>query len=101
MRVHHTTEGEARAGEKEFFLGEVKVQPVVASEEGLDIILVRFSGRANVYHARPQSACTMPGHPSDEGSEPRPAGRHRVIPAGRALARRDRDSHFVPVDRAR
>lgn len=49
MRVHHTPESEARAGEKEFFLGDVKVRPVVASEEGLDIILVRFSPGARTY----------------------------------------------------
>lgn len=48
MRVHHTPGSEARAGEKEFFLGEVKVQPIVAGE-GLDIVLVRFSPGARTY----------------------------------------------------
>jgi len=57
MKVHRTPPSSARAGEKEFFLGEVSVQPIVSPGEGLDIILVRFSPGARTYlhtHAVPQ-----------------------------------------------
>jgi quercetin dioxygenase-like cupin family protein len=57
VKVHRTPESASRPGESEYFLGEVQVQPIVGSEDGLDIILVRFSAGARTYlhtHAVPQ-----------------------------------------------
>lgn len=56
MRVIRTPESAART-ETEFFVGEVKVQPIVPGEDGLDIVLVRFSAGARTYlhtHRVPQ-----------------------------------------------
>jgi quercetin dioxygenase-like cupin family protein len=57
MKLHHTPESAARPGEAEFFVGEVRVQPIVPPEEGLDIVLVRFAPGARTYlhtHHQPQ-----------------------------------------------
>lgn len=49
MRVHRTPES-AAAVQTEFFTGgEVKVQPIVAPKDGLDIVLVRFAPGARTY----------------------------------------------------
>ena len=48
----------------EFFVGEVRVQPVVSAAEGIDIIVVRFSAGARTYlhsHAAPQVLHCMEG----------------------------------------
>lgn len=102
MRVHHTPESEARPGEKEFFLGEVRVQPIVGTEEGLDIILVRFSPGARTYlhtHDVPQVLHCTEGRgvlaTKDQQNLVEP-GDIVVVPAGEehwhgATA----DSHFV------
>jgi quercetin dioxygenase-like cupin family protein len=58
MKVHHTPESAAEDGGKTFFVGgKVRVQVVVTPEEGIDIVLVRFSPGARTYlhtHAAPQ-----------------------------------------------
>ncbi len=55
MRVHHTPEV-AEPGPPTFFVGEVTMQPIT-TEDGLDIVLVRFSPGARTYwhtHVSPQ-----------------------------------------------
>jgi quercetin dioxygenase-like cupin family protein len=58
MKVHHTPASAAEDGGRQFFVGgEVRVQPIVSPQEGLDIVLVRFSPGARTYlhtHAVPQ-----------------------------------------------
>ena len=48
MHVIRTPESAASV-ETQFFVGEVRVQPVVAPEDGLDIVLVRFSAGARTF----------------------------------------------------
>ncbi len=48
MRVIRTPESAANV-ETQFFVGEVRVQPIVPPEDGLDIVLVRFSPYARTY----------------------------------------------------
>jgi quercetin dioxygenase-like cupin family protein len=57
MKVHRTPESAAVDAGHEFFVGNVKVQPIVSADEGIDIVLVRFSPNARTYlhtHAAPQ-----------------------------------------------
>lgn len=57
MRVSHVSPEAAAAGGNEYFIGQVQVQPVVTPDEGLDVIVVRFSPGARTYlhtHAVPQ-----------------------------------------------
>ena len=57
MKVHQVSSNSAVAAGNEFFVGEVKVQPIVQSADGIDIIVVRFSAGARTYlhsHAVPQ-----------------------------------------------
>jgi quercetin dioxygenase-like cupin family protein len=51
VRVIRTPESAARRDSdyKHYFVGEVTVQPIVAPEDGLDIVLVRFSAGARTY----------------------------------------------------
>ncbi|MEX0791396.1 MAG: cupin domain-containing protein [Actinomycetota bacterium] len=49
MKVHHPTpEAAANAG-TEYFIGEVNVQVIVPADQGIDIVLVRFSPGARTY----------------------------------------------------
>jgi quercetin dioxygenase-like cupin family protein len=48
MHVVRTPESAASV-ETQFFVGEVRVQPIVAPEDGLDIVLVRFSPGARTF----------------------------------------------------
>lgn len=48
MRLIRTPES-AASKETQFFVGEVHVQPVVSSDEGLEIAVVRFSPGARTY----------------------------------------------------
>ena len=48
MHVTHTPESAAHA-ERKYFVGEVRVQPIVSAAEGLEIALVRFSADARTY----------------------------------------------------
>jgi quercetin dioxygenase-like cupin family protein len=48
MHVIRTAESAATI-ERQFFVGEVAVQPIVSPDEGLDILLVRFSPGARTY----------------------------------------------------
>lgn len=57
MRVTHTSEESLQHGGNDYFVGEARVQPLVSPEEGLDIVLVRFSAGARTYlhsHLGPQ-----------------------------------------------
>jgi len=102
VRVVHTSQSGARAGEKEFFLGEVTVQSIVPSEEGLDLILVRFSPGARTYlhtHHIPQVLhCTegrgiLATRSQQNLVEP---GDFVVVPAGEEHWHgATEDSHFV------
>jgi quercetin dioxygenase-like cupin family protein len=49
MRVTHTPESEARSETQFFTGGEVRVQPIVSGDEGLEIAVVRFSPGARTY----------------------------------------------------
>ena len=56
MKVHHTSP-EALRPAGDIIIGEAWVQPLVAPNEGLDIVLVRFSAGARTYlhtHEAPQ-----------------------------------------------
>jgi Uncharacterized conserved protein, contains double-stranded beta-helix domain len=48
VRVTHTPEAAAQA-ETKYFVGEVRVQPIVSAAEGIEIALVRFSPGARTY----------------------------------------------------
>jgi quercetin dioxygenase-like cupin family protein len=57
MKVTHVTPEAAVPAGEQFFVGEVRVQPVVPGTEGVEIILVRFSAGARTYlhrHTVPQ-----------------------------------------------
>lgn len=64
MKVHHVSPGAAVGGGNEYFVGQVTVQPIVPSSEGIDIVVVRFSAGARTYlhsHAVPQVLHCMEG----------------------------------------
>jgi len=48
MRVIHTPESASEI-QTEFFVGEVRVQPIVSPEDCLDIVLVRFTAGARTF----------------------------------------------------
>lgn len=57
MRVTRISEEATSPGGGDNFIGEVRVQPVVTPDEGLDIVVVRFSAGARTYlhaHEAPQ-----------------------------------------------
>ncbi len=57
MKVHHVSPDAAVPAGEQFFVGEVRVQPVVPGSEGIEIIVVRFSPGARTYlhsHEVPQ-----------------------------------------------
>ena len=57
MKVHRVTPEAAVPAGEQFFVGEVRVQPVVPGSEGIEIIVVRFSAGARTYlhsHEVPQ-----------------------------------------------
>ncbi len=57
MKVTTVKKGAAVDAGSEYFVGEVRVQPIVSPAEGIDIIVVRFSAGARTYlhsHAVPQ-----------------------------------------------
>ena len=57
MKVHHISPNAAAPAGEQFFVGEVRVQPVVPGTEGIEIIVVRFRVGARTYlhsHAVPQ-----------------------------------------------
>ena len=57
MKVHRISPDSAVPAGEQFFVGDVKVQPIVQGAEGLDIIVVRFSPGARTYvhsHEGPQ-----------------------------------------------
>jgi quercetin dioxygenase-like cupin family protein len=57
MKVHETPESAAEAGPAQFFAGEVRTQTILQPDEGLDIVLVRFSPGSRTYwhtHQSPQ-----------------------------------------------
>ena len=49
MKVTRITPDAARPGGDQYFVGEVRVQPLVGAGDGLDIVLVRFSAGARTY----------------------------------------------------
>ncbi|HVP05065.1 MAG TPA: cupin domain-containing protein [Dehalococcoidia bacterium] len=56
MHVVRTPDS-AASPETQFFVGQVRVQPIVAPADGLDIVLVRFSAGARTFlhtHSVPQ-----------------------------------------------
>ena len=57
MRVTQVRKEAAVSGGDEYFVGEVSVQPVVGPDEGIDIVVVRFSPGSRTYlhtHEVPQ-----------------------------------------------
>jgi quercetin dioxygenase-like cupin family protein len=57
MRVHRPSPENAVDAGTDFFVGQVRVQPVVPATEGIEIIVVRFSPGARTYlhsHEVPQ-----------------------------------------------
>jgi len=57
MRVHRISPAGAVSAGEQFFVGEVRVQPLVPGTQGIEIIVVRFSAGARTYlhsHAVPQ-----------------------------------------------
>src|SRR3990172_10446390 len=58
MKVHRISPEAAVDGGPKFFVGgSVRVQPLVAADEGIDIVVVRFSAEARTYlhaHEVPQ-----------------------------------------------
>ncbi|MCH8051918.1 MAG: hypothetical protein IIC86_07865, partial [Chloroflexi bacterium] len=58
MKVHRTPESAAGDGGTKYFVGGgVRVQVIASADEGIDVILVRFSPGAHTYlhtHAVPQ-----------------------------------------------
>ena len=57
MKVHHVSPDAAVDAGGEYFVGRVRVQPVVTPDQGLDIVVVRFEAGARTYlhaHAAPQ-----------------------------------------------
>src|SRR5438132_13694170 len=57
MRVHRVDPAAAVPAGEQFFVGDVRVQPIVSGTEGIDIIIVRFSPGARTYlhsHEGPQ-----------------------------------------------
>ena len=57
MNLHRISESAAVDAGSEYFVGEVRVQPLVRAEDGIDIIVVRFSPGARTYlhsHEVPQ-----------------------------------------------
>ena len=57
MRVHRVSPEAAIPAGEQFFVGEVRVQPIVPGTEGIEIIVVRFSAGARTYlhsHEVPQ-----------------------------------------------
>jgi quercetin dioxygenase-like cupin family protein len=65
MKVHRISPEAAVDGGTDFFVGgPVRVQPLVAADEGIDIIVVRFSAGARTYlhaHHVPQVLHCMEG----------------------------------------
>lgn len=65
MRVHRISPEAAIDGGTDFFVGgQVRVQPLVASSDGIDIVVVRFSPGARTYlhaHHVPQVLHCMEG----------------------------------------
>jgi quercetin dioxygenase-like cupin family protein len=64
MKVHHVSPEAATDAGGEYFIGGVRVQAIVAPDQGLDIIVVRFSAGARTYlhsHAVPQVLHCMEG----------------------------------------
>lgn len=64
MKITKVTQEAAVSAGNQFFVGDVSVQPVVSSSEGIDIIVVRFSAGARTYlhsHAVPQVLHCMEG----------------------------------------
>jgi quercetin dioxygenase-like cupin family protein len=65
MKVHRISPEAAVDGGTEFFVGgSVRVQPLVAADEGIDIVVVRFSAEARTYlhaHHVPQVLHCMEG----------------------------------------
>jgi len=49
MKVTSVSEGAAVPAGNEYFVGEVRVQPIVSPAEGIDIIVVRFSAGTRTY----------------------------------------------------
>jgi quercetin dioxygenase-like cupin family protein len=57
VHVKNVSAEAAVSAGNEYFVGEVHVQPIVSPNEGIDIIVVRFSAGARTYlhsHAVPQ-----------------------------------------------
>lgn len=57
MKVHRISAADAVPAGEQFFVGEVRVQPLVPASEDIEIIVVRFSPGARTYlhsHAVPQ-----------------------------------------------
>ena len=57
MKVHRVAPDAAVPGGEQFFVGEVRVQPIIPGTEGIEIIVVRFSAGARTYlhsHEVPQ-----------------------------------------------
>jgi quercetin dioxygenase-like cupin family protein len=49
VKVTRITAEAAKPGGDELFIGEVQLQPVLAADDGLDILVVRFSPGARTY----------------------------------------------------
>jgi len=57
MKIHRISADASVSAGEQFFVGEVRVQPVVPGTEGIEIIVVRFRVGARTYlhsHAVPQ-----------------------------------------------
>ena len=57
MKVHRVSADAAVPAGEQFFVGEVRVQPVVPGTEGIEIIVVRFTAGARTFlhsHEVPQ-----------------------------------------------
>ncbi|HET8944859.1 MAG TPA: cupin domain-containing protein [Dehalococcoidia bacterium] len=65
MKVHHISpETAVDAGTEYFVGGPVRIQPIVSPDDGIDIIMVRFSAGARTYlhaHHVPQVLHCMEG----------------------------------------
>lgn len=102
MRVYHTPESESRPGGNVNFVGDVRAQPIVAGEDGLDIVLVRFSPGARTYlhtHDVPQVLHCVEGRgilATREHENPVQPGDIVFVPAGEEHWHgAEPDSHFV------
>ena len=104
MNLHHISPSAAVDAGSEYFVGEVRVQPLVRAEDGIDVIVVRFSAGARTYlhsHAVPQVLHCIEGRgilATDSETNHVGPGDVVHIPAGEMHWHgAEPDSHFVHV----